>query len=317
MKAPKVFVTRPILREGLDILRAAGCELDVYEGDLPPPREVILARVKGVDGLLVLLTDRIDAEVMDAAGPSLRCISVHAVGVDNVDVAEASRRGIVVTSTPDVLTETTADLAIALLLAAARRLKEGIDMVRLGQWRTWGPQVLLGKDVHHATIGIVGFGRIGQAVARRAAGFSMRVLWFDPHVQARQPTRCETLEGLLAASDFVSLHVPLLPTTRGLIDDRAFSLMKRDAILVNTSRGPVVNHDALLRALKEDRIAGAALDVTDPEPLPPDHPLVACPNCLIVPHIASASVATRRRMSELAATNLLAVLLGKSATPGS
>jgi len=314
---PRVFVTRPILDEGLAVLRDAGCEVDVWQDDLPPSRADLLARVRGASGVLALLTERIDAGVMDAAGPGLRVVSVHAVGVDNVDVAEATRRGIVVTNTPDVLTETTADFAFALLMAAARRIPEGIDVVRRGEWRTWGPKVLLGTDVHGGTLGVVGFGRIGRAVARRASGFAMRVLRHDPGLPAGPAdaevgaTRCEDLRDLLVASDFVSIHVPYGPATHHLIGDAALEAMRPHAILVNTSRGPVVDTDALVRALAAGRIGGAALDVTDPEPLPPDHPLLSFPGCLVVPHVASASRATRTRMSVLAARNLVAVLRGE------
>lgn len=307
---PRVFVTRPILDEGLAIL-ADACDVDVWPGDLPPPRADLLERLRGVDGVLALLSERIDAEALDAAGPKLRVVAVHAVGVDNVDVAEATRRGVLVTNTPDVLTETTADFAFALMLAAARRIPEAVDVVRSGEWRCWGPKVLLGRDVHGAEIGIVGLGRIGRAVARRAAGFDMRVRWFDPLASgdaATTPGRCDSLGGLLAASDFVTLHVPYGPATHHLVDDAAFAAMRPEAILVNTSRGPVVDTQALVRALASGRIAGAALDVTDPEPLPPDHPLLGFKNCLVVPHIASASLATRAQMSVTAATNLVAAL---------
>ena len=315
MGKPKVFVTRAIPDRGLELLRQA-CHIEVWDGELPPPREALLERVRGVDGLLSLLTDPVDAGLMDAAGPGLRVISNYAVGYDNIDVAEATRRGIPVGNTPGVLTETTADMAFALLMAAARRIVEGAEYVRAGRWRTWGPKLLLGHDVHGATLGVIGMGRIGQAVTRRASGFDMRVVYFDPYCDPEKgpfvgvAVRCD-LADLLAEADFVSLHVPLTEETHHLIDASALARMKPTAVLINTSRGPVVDSDALYEALSAGRIAYAALDVTDPEPLPAGHKLLSLPNCLVVPHIASASWATRTRMAEMAAENLLAGLRGK------
>jgi glyoxylate reductase len=314
MGKPKVFVTRAIPDRGLELLRQA-CDVQVWDGELPPPREVLLERVRGLDGLLSLLTDPVDAELMDAAGPGLKVISNYAVGYDNIDVAEATGRGIPVGNTPGVLTETTADMAFALLMAAARRVVEGAEYVRAGRWRTWGPKLLLGHDVHGATLGIVGMGRIGQAVTRRAIGFDMQVVYFDPYCDAEKgpfvgvAVRC-SLDQLLAEADFVSLHVPLTEDTYHLIDASTLLRMKPTAVLINTSRGPVVDTDALYEALAAGRIAYAALDVTDPEPLPAGHKLLSLPNCLVVPHIASASWATRTRMAEMAAENLLAGLRG-------
>jgi lactate dehydrogenase-like 2-hydroxyacid dehydrogenase len=292
------------------------CDADVWPDELPPPRDELLRRIAGCDGVLTLLTDRVDAAFLDAAGPGLKVVSNYAVGFDNVDVPECTRRGIPVGNTPGVLTDTTADLAWALLMAAARRLPEGDQYVRAGRWRTWGPLLLLGPDVHGATLGLVGFGRIGQAVARRAGGFGMTILYHDV---ARVPEEVEheldatyvPLEELLGRADFVSLHVNLTPETRQLVDRDALRRMKPTAILVNTSRGPVVDTDALVEALRNGEIAAAALDVTDPEPLPADHPLIAHDNCLVVPHIASASPATRGRMAEMAAANLLAGVRGE------
>ncbi|HEX2222122.1 MAG TPA: D-glycerate dehydrogenase [Candidatus Limnocylindria bacterium] len=312
---PRVFVARVIPDEGLDPLRAA-CDVDLWADELPPPREELLRRVRGVDALLSLLTDRVDAELLDAAGPGLRVVSNYAVGFDNLDVPELTARGIPAGNTPGVLTETTADLAWALLMAAARRLPEAVDYVRDGRWRTWGPMLLLGVDVHGATLGIVGFGRIGREMARRGAGFGMRILYHD--VQAASPEEEEALGGarrvelaeLLAESDFVTLHVNLSAETRHLIDADALARMRPSAVLVNTSRGPVVDTDALVEALRDGRIFAAALDVTDPEPLPADHPLIGMPSCLVVPHIASASRGTRGRMAAMAAENLLAGLRG-------
>jgi glyoxylate reductase len=311
---PKVFVSRIIPDEGLNPIRER-CDADVWGDELPPPRDELLRRVAGVDGLLALLTDRVDDELLDRAGPQLKVVSNYAVGFDNVDVAACTRRGIPVGNTPGVLTETTADLAWALLMAAARRLPEGDRYVRDGRWKTWGPMLLMGPDVHGATLGIIGFGRIGQAVARRARGFGMRILYHDPRrvspaVEAEHGAEFRTLEGILPEADFLTLHVDLRPETRGLINAERLGWMKRSAILVNTSRGPVVDSMALASALREGTIAGAALDVTDPEPIPPDHPLVGLDNCLIVPHIASASRATRGKMASMAAANLLAGLRG-------
>ncbi|NOZ01146.1 MAG: D-glycerate dehydrogenase [Deltaproteobacteria bacterium] len=315
MSRPKVFVSRVIPNDGLDLVRS-GCEADVWPDGLPPSRGEVLKRVRGADGVLCMLSDPIDAEVMDAAGPGLKVISSYAVGFDNIDVAEATRRGILVTNTPGVLTEATADLAFALLMAAARRIPEGIDNVRKGLWKTWGPMTLRGHDVYGATLGIVGLGRIGSAMARRALGFDMDVLYFNrgvprDDVLPKGVSRCETLNDLLDRSDFVSLHVPHTPDTHHLIDRNALDRMKRTAILINTARGAVVNTDALVEALSDGAIAGAALDVTDPEPLPAGHPLVLLGNCLVVPHIGSASYSTRARMAVMAAENLLAGLAGK------
>ncbi len=314
MSKPRVFVARQIPEEGIRIIRAR-CETDVWPGEYPPPRAELLKRVRGVAGILSLLTDRMDGEIMDAAGPQLRIISNYAVGYDNVDVKEATRRGILVGNTPGVLTETTADLAFALLMAAARRIGEGYDFVRAGKWDTFKPMELLGLDVHGATLGIIGMGRIGTAVARRARGFDMTVLYYDhkmrPDLGASVGARmCGSLDELLAESDFVTLHTPLTPQTRHLIGAEAFSKMKKTAILVNAARGPVVDTPALYEALRTGRIAYAGLDVTDPEPLPKDHPLLRLPNCLVVPHTGSASVATRTKMSVMAAENLVAGVTG-------
>jgi lactate dehydrogenase-like 2-hydroxyacid dehydrogenase len=292
------------------------CDVDLWEDELPPPRDELLRRIAGVDGVLTLLTDRVDDAFLGAAGPGLKVVSNYAVGFDNVDVAACARRGIPVGNTPGVLTETTADLAWALLMAAARRVSEGERYVRDGSWKTWGPLLLLGPDVHGATIGIVGFGRIGQAMARRAQGFGMEILYHDVQELPREVTEplgatYLPLEELLPRSDFVSIHVSLSAETRGLINAETLSWMKPTAILVNTSRGPVVDTDALVDALRRGVIAGAALDVTDPEPLPADHPLVGLDNCLVVPHIASASFATRGRMATMAAANLLAGVRGE------
>ncbi len=312
---PKVFVARVIPDDGLRPVVEA-CDASVWQDELPPPRDVLLRSIEGCAGVLTLLTDRVDGEFLDRAGPGLKVVSNFAVGFDNVDVAACTARGVAVGNTPGVLTETTADLAWALLMAAARRLVEGDRYVRDGQWRTWGPMLLMGPDVHGATIGIVGFGRIGQAVARRAKGFGMRIVYHDlerapKSVEAEFGATFMTLEGLLPESDFVSLHTVLSPATIGLINAERLGWMKPTAVLVNTSRGPVVDSMALADALRNGGIAAAALDVTDPEPIPVDHPLVGLDNCLIVPHIASASRATRSKMASMAAANLLAGVRGE------
>jgi glyoxylate reductase len=312
---PRVFVSRIIPDEGLDLIRAS-CEMDLWDGELPPPRDELLRRVAGVDGALTLLTDKVDDAFLDAAGPQLRVVSNYAVGFDNIDVRACARRGIPVGNTPGVLTDTTADLAWTLLMAAARRVPEGDRYVRDGRWKTWGPLLLLGPDVHGATIGIVGFGRIGQAVARRAAGFGMRILYHDVNELPSDVTEplgavFTPLDDLLAQSDFVSLHVNLTPDTRHLINARTLGLMRPTAVLVNTSRGPVVDQAALADALEQDVIFAAALDVTDPEPIPMDDRLVGRDDCLIVPHIASASRATRGKMAQMAAANLIAGVTGR------
>jgi glyoxylate reductase len=312
---PRVFVSRVIPLEGLDAVREA-CDMDLWEDELPPPRDELLRRSAGSDGVLTLLTDRVDDEFLDAAGPQLKVVSNFAVGFDNIDVAACARRGIPVGNTPGVLTETTADLAWALLMAAARRLPEADRYVRAGSWKTWGPLLLLGPDVHGATIGIVGFGRIGQALARRAQGFGMEILYHDleplpPSVTDPLGATYLALEELLPRSDFVSLHVNLSPVTRHLINAETLAQMKRTAVLVNTSRGPVVDQVALASALRDGVIWAAGLDVTDPEPIAMDDPLVGLDNCLIVPHIASASRATRGKMAVMAAANLLAGVRGE------
>ena len=315
MSRAKVFVSRVIPDEGLAAIRDA-CDATIWPDELPPPRGALLQAIEGCDGVLTLLTDRVDDEFLDRAGPQLKVVSNFAVGFDNIDVDACTARRVAVGNTPGVLTETTADLAWALLMAAARRLVEGDRYVRDGRWKTWGPMLLMGPDVHGATIGIIGFGRIGQAVARRAKGFGMRILYHDPRrvspaVEAEYAAEYRTLEGILAESDFVTLHVDLRPETRGLIDAERLRWMKPSAILINTSRGPVVDSMALAAALRGGGIAAAALDVTDPEPIPADHPLVGLDNCLIVPHIASASRATRGRMASMAAANLIAGVSGQ------
>ena len=311
---PKVFVSRPIPAQGLDLVKGS-CDAEIWEGELPPPRDVLLSEVKDIEGLLCLLTEGVDAELLDSA-PHLKVVSNMAVGFDNIDVAECTKRGIPVGNTPGVLTDTTADLAWALLMAGARRIVEGMDYVRAGKWKTWGPMLLLGQDVYGATLGIIGLGRIGEAVAKRARGFDMRILYYND-VRRREDLEAEwgleyvDLDTLLRESDFVTIHTILSPETHHLIGERAFQLMKETAVLVNAARGPIVDPEALYKALKEGQIAYAALDVTEPEPIDMDNPLLELNNIIIVPHIGSASHATRGKMAEMAAQNLIAGLKGE------
>ena len=313
MSKPKVFITRTIPDKGIEIIKDS-CNVDVWLEDRPPSREELLQHLQGVDGLLCLLTDKIDAQVMDAAGSQLKVISNLAVGFDNIDIHAATARGIPVGNTPDVLTDATADFAFALIFSVSRRLMEGERYVRNGQWKTWNPMLLLGIEMKEATLGLVGFGRIGKAVARRAMGFDMRVIYYDP-------TETEThldlnatsvdFETLLKESDIISLHTPLTEKTRHLIDSTALSKMKPTAVLINTARGPIIDQNALYEALKQNHIFGAGLDVTEPEPLPPDSPLLTLNNIVIMPHLGSASVTARNNMSWLAAKNLIAGVKGE------
>jgi glyoxylate reductase len=311
---PLVAVTRIIPEAGLSLLRERA-EVRLWEEELPPTPEQLAELLRGTQGALTLLTDVINGEVLDKE-PQLKVISNFAVGYDNVNVDDATARGVAVCNTPGVLTETTADHAFALLMAAARRIVESVEYVRDGKWVTWGPTLLLGRDIYNATLGIVGFGRIGREVARRGRGFNMRILAYDTYqdeaAAAEFGVEYRPLDELLRESDFVSLHTTLTPETTHLIGARELGLMKPEAILVNASRGPVVDTDALVAALRDGQIWAAALDVTDPEPLPADHPLVSMPNVIVVPHTASATIATRDNMASLAARNLLAVLEGET-----
>jgi glyoxylate reductase len=277
------------------------------------PRDVLLAKVRGVQGILASVTERIDQEVLDAA-PSLKVVAEYGVGYDNIDVPACTRRGVVVCNTPGVLAETTADLTWALLLGVSRRLGEGINHVKEGRWQAWSPTVLLGQDVHHRTLGIVGLGAIGWEVARRAVGFDMRVLYCSrrphPELEARAPVTRVDLESLLRESDFVSIHVALTPETHHMFSTAQFKAMKKSAYLINIARGAVVDQQALYEACRTGDIAGAALDVTDPEPLPTSSPLLTLSNVLVVPHVGSATIATRIRMGTLASENIVAVLAG-------
>ncbi len=310
---PQVFVSRLIPQEGLAMIRDAA-EMEVWQDELPPPREVLLEKVRNVDGLVSLLTDKIDATLMDA-NPRLKVISQMAVGFDNIDVPAATARGIPIGNTPGVLTDTTADFAFALLMTAARRIPEGVEYVRAGKWKTWGPLLLTGIDIHGATLGLIGFGRIGQGMAKRASGFGMRVLYYDvchrEDLEKEWGVQYADMDALLRESDFVSIHTDLNSSTRHMMNADAFKKMKRTAILVNAARGPMVDHAALYDALKAGQIAGAALDVTEPEPIPLDSPLLSLSNCIVVPHIASASVQTRNKMATMAAANLIAGLRGE------
>ena len=310
---PTVFVTRTIPQPAIERLRAA-CSVRQWQSDDPIPRTALLEQVAGVDGIFCLLTERIDGELLDAAGPQLKVVSTMSVGYDHVDVAALAERGVLLGNTPGVLTETTADLALALLLAAARRLPEAWAAVKAGAWGPWQPEWMTGRDLHGSTVGIVGLGRIGAAVGRRLLGFGCTLLYSGPRPR---PDLAEPLgasfvpfERLLAESDFVTVHCPLNDQTRGLFDAAAFARMKPSAVLVNTSRGPVVNQEALYQALRSGQIAAAGLDVTTPEPLPADHPLLSLPNCVVLPHIGSATTATRTQMALMAAENLVAGVLG-------
>ncbi len=313
MAKPKVLVTRRVPESGVQKLREVA-DVDLWDEDQPIPRDVLLQKVRDIEGIFCLLTERINDELLDAA-PRLRVVSNMAVGFDNIDVAACTRRGIPVGNTPGVLTETTADLAFALLMAGARRISEGERYVRAGKWTTWGPLLLMGPDIYGATLGIVGIGRIGQAMARRAKGFDMRVLYYDtqapPAVDEKLGVTGVDFDRLLEESDFISIHTPLLPATRHLFSTAQFEKMKPTAVLVNSARGPIIDQRALYEALRDGKIGYAALDVTDPEPIPMDDPLLTLENCLIVPHIGSASVTTRNRMSSMAADNLLAGLRGE------
>ena len=310
---PKIYVTRRLPEEALAPLRTCG-EVQVWESDHAIPRETLLQEIIDTVALLGMVTERIDDDLLDHA-PQLKLVANMAVGYDNVDVPALTRRGVVLTNTPGVLTETTADLTFALMLGIARRIGEGDRRVRAGQWPVWSPFVFLGTDVHHATLGIIGLGRIGIEVAKRARGFDMRVLYHNrsQNKDAEEQLGCTRvdMDTLLSESDFVVVLVPLGPQTHRLISAPQLKKMKPTAFLVNAARGPIVDAPALYEALRDKVIAGAALDVTDPEPLPADDPLLTLDNCLVVPHVGSASIATRTRMATLAAENIAAFLSGR------
>ncbi len=317
MSRPRIFVTRILPEKGMQRLQPLSeeYELEIWPDPLPPPPEALQTRAAGAQGLLCMLTDRIDAALMDGMGPSCKVISQMAVGFDNIDIAAASRRRIPVGNTPGVLTDTTADFAWALLMAAARRVVESDKFTRAGLWKSWGPVDFLGPDITGATLGIVGFGRIGQGVARRARGFDMRLLYHDVQRQEEAERNCPAeyvdLPTLLRESDFVSLHTALTPETYHLMNRERLGQMKPGAILINTARGPVVDPAALYQALKEGPLAYAALDVTEPEPIPPGDPLLTLDNIIVAPHIASASIQTRNKMAAMAVANLEAGLRGR------
>lgn len=314
MVKPRVFVTMRIPEEGLRLLAEyAKVEVSDYKGVIP--KDLLCKKAYGVDAIVSMLADRIDKEVFDAVGPNLKVVANYAVGVNNIDVEEATRRGIMVTNTPGVLTETSADLAWALMMAVARRVVEADRFVREGKFKGWDPMLLLGTDIYGATLGIIGFGRIGQAVARRALGFKMRCLYYsrrraDAQTEKELGANYVNLETLLKESDFVTLHVPLTKETFHLIDEEQLRLMKKEAYLINTARGPVVNEKALVKALKEGWIRGAALDVFENEPeVEPE--LLKMDNVVLAPHIGSASYATRSKMSIMVAENLIKALNGE------
>lgn len=311
----KIFITRQIPESGPELLKQAGYEVVVAPQDAVISRESLLEGAKGVDALLPLLTDKIDGEVMDAAGKQLKIIANYAVGFDNIDLKAAQERNIIVTNTPEVLSETVAEHTFALLLSIAHRIPESDRFTRAGSYRGWEPMLLLGRDLSYKTLGIVGLGRIGSLVAKHAVkGFDMKVLYYDvkPNADFEKEFGATfgSLEDVLSQADFVSIHVPLLPTTRHLMNAERFKLMKPSAYIVNTSRGPVVDEAALVEALRNGTIAGAALDVFENEPkLTPG--LAELENVILTPHTASASIETRGKMAELAAKNILAVLSGQ------
>lgn len=315
MTTQRVFISRLVPPKGLEmILSDPQIQADIWQGNLPPPRDVLLQKVRGIHGLYCLLTEKIDDELLDAAGPQLKVVSQMAVGYDNIDVAACTRRGIPVGNTPGVLTEATADLTLALLLGTARQLARAVEAVKAGRWQTWEPMGYTGPDVYGSTIGIIGLGHIGLAVARRLQGFNVRLLYHNrnPVAEAREVgAEYVDLDTLLAQSDFVSLHCPLTPETQHLINARRLRQMKPTATLINTARGGVVDQEALIEALREGIIAYAGLDVTTPEPLPADSPLLDLPNATVLPHIGSASISAREKMATMAAQNLLAGLKGQ------
>lgn len=310
---PKVFVSRIIPDEGLALVLDT-CDAEVWQDELPPPREILLEKIRDKVGLLSLLTDKIDAELMDM-NPQLRVVSNYAVGFDNIDIPAATTRGLPIGNTPGVLTETTADFAFTLLMSAARRVVEGADYVRAGKWKTWGPKLLTGVDIHGATLGLIGFGRIGQAMAKRASGFDMHVVYYDQYrredLEESMGVTYVDMDTLLRVSDFVSIHTDLNVTTRHMFNADAFRNMKSSAILINSARGPIIDPNALYDALSSGKIRAAAVDVTEPEPINMDSPLLTLPNYLVVPHIASATIATRGKMAEMAARNLIAGVNGE------
>jgi glyoxylate reductase len=311
----KIYITRKLPEEAMRILELE-FDTEVYPGEMPPPKDLLIEKVKYVDGVICLLTESIDENVIHAAGSHLRGICQVAVGFNNIHVKAATEKGIYVTNTPGVLTDTTADFAFTLLMAVARRVAEADRYVKTGKWKVpWGLEMLLGQDVWGKTIGVIGMGKIGYAVAKRAKGMNMRILYYDVrrHEQAEKElaAKYEDLDTVLKEADFVTVHVPLLPSTRNLINLERLKLMKNTACLINTSRGPVVDGKALYKALTEGWIWAAGLDVWEEEPINPDNPLLKLDNFTASPHIASGSVATRTKMAVMAAENMVAILEGK------
>jgi len=313
MKEKKVLITRQIPQSGIDLL-CEKVEVEIWPDDMPIPREVLLSKIHDVDGLICMLSDPIDQELLTEAA-LLKVIANYAVGTDNIDVSYAQQKGIRVGNTPGVLTQTTADLAFSLLMAVSRRIVEAADYVKAGKWKTWGPQLLLGNDIYSSTLGIIGFGRIGQAMARRALGFGMEVLYYSrspkPDLEREMGVKFASLEEIYRQSDFISLHTDLNESSRGLINKKALNSMKSNCIIINTARGPVINTDDLVDALESGKIAGAGLDVTDPEPIEKDSKLLTIKNCIVLPHIGSASYVTRSKMSVMVAKNIIAGLSGE------
>jgi glyoxylate reductase len=312
----KVYITRELPREAMRILESK-FYVEVWNGEMPPPKSLLIEKVKKADGLICLLTEQIDEEVIDAAGPQLRGICQIAVGFDNINVKAATIKGICVTNTPGVLTETTADFAFTLLMATARRIAEADKYVKSGQWKVpWGLTMLLGQDIWEKTIGIVGIGRIGSAMARRAKGFNMKILYYDIYrneqIEKELGVKYVPLEKLLKESDYVTIHVPLMPETHHLINEERLRMMKKTACLINTSRGPVVDEKALYKALKEGWIWAAGLDVWEKEPVDLSNPLLKLDNVTTAPHISSGSIATRTKMAVMAAENMVAIQEGRA-----
>lgn len=315
MPKPKVFVTREMPERGLRIIEER-FDAEVWRDYAPPPKSKIIEKAAKVDAFATLLSDKIDAEVFDAA-PNLKIVSQIAVGFDNIDVIEATKRGIYVTNTPGVLTETTADFAWALLMAVARRVVEADRYVRTGKWKVgWHPMMLQGRDLYGATLGIVGLGRIGSAIAKRAKGFDMKVLYYDvirrPDLEKEYGMQFTDVDALFQNADFVTINVPLTKQTHHLVDEKRLKSMKKTAYLVNNARGPVVDEKALYEALKEGWIAGAALDVFEQEPTSVQNPLLNLNNVVVAPHISSASYETRSKMAEMVAENLVDFFEGKT-----
>jgi len=309
----KVFVTRQLPGQGLEKLKTIA-DVEINPEDRVLTREELIRGVSGKDSVISLLTDKIDAQVMNSS-KRLKVISNCAVGFDNIDLKAATERGIYVTNTPEVLTETVADLTWALILGVARRLVEADQFLRSGRWRGWAPMLLLGNDVYNKTLGIVGLGRIGVAVAQRAKGFNMRILYYDTiryeKVERELGLTYVSFENLLKEADYITIHVPLLPSTHHMIGERELKLMKPTAYLINTSRGPIVDENALFNALKNRTIAGAGLDVFEKEPIDKDNPLIGLENSILLPHVASGTIETRTAMANLAIENLMSVLQGK------